>query len=78
MARATLEELMEPIMPAKGKYTTVKLETELVRKARVIVAIRDVLLVDFLSDALRPIVERDYERAVRDAAAGKGPKHKDD
>jgi hypothetical protein len=64
----TLAEEHDPMTDKKqSKYTTVKILTDIVRKARVTVAIRDVQLSDYLSELLAPIVDKDHAKALRDA-----------
>lgn len=46
----------------KRDDTSVKVETAIIKKARVIVAVRDIdSLAEYLSDVLRTQVDRDYE-----------------
>jgi hypothetical protein len=52
---------------APGK-TTVKLAEDVARKARIVAAIRGVDLFDYLDSIVRPIIDRDHERAVREEA----------
>jgi hypothetical protein len=55
-----------------GKKTTVKLWDDVARKARIVAAIRGEDLFDYLDSIVRPAVERDHKRALKDEAAG-GP-----
>lgn len=43
---------------------TVKLDAELVKNARVIAAFRELSLAEYLSEALRPIVQRDFRKEI--------------
>jgi hypothetical protein len=56
-------------MAKKSNYTTVKVRTDLVERARVIVAIRKIQLSDFLSDGLQALVDREYPKAIKEAAS---------
>lgn len=59
------------LMAKTNKYTTVKLLTEVVEQARVVVAIRKLQLSDFLSEQLRSIVAKEYDKAIQEAARAK-------
>jgi hypothetical protein len=61
-------------MPALAEHTmvrrddaTAKLDADLVRKAKIVAAYRDVSLAEYLSEALRPIVESDHREHARHA-----------
>jgi hypothetical protein len=49
--------------------TAVKIETDIVRQARLIAARRNITVAEYLSEILRATVVKDYRQAVRDMAA---------
>jgi hypothetical protein len=53
--------------------TAVKVDTEVVRKAKVVAADRGIPLAKYLSEALRPIVEKDYRDQARKALGDEVP-----
>lgn len=58
---------MNQTMPKpKRNDSSVKIESGIVRKARLITDFRDATLAEYLSDLLRPLVERDYDQFKRD------------
>lgn len=67
MASATAEKRMakkrgRPSQPG-GEGTQVRLDSDLVSMARYVTARRGASLVKYLSDILRPVVERDFAKA---------------
>lgn len=46
---------------------SIKLDAEVVRKARIVVDFRDSTLGDYLSNLLRPIVEADYRKHIEES-----------
>lgn len=73
---ATLELELEQVMVKKREQTSVKLDREVIRMANIVTeqasaASQDgskVHTSDYLSALLRPLVERDYAKAVRQMA----------
>jgi hypothetical protein len=64
---------------ARRQDTAVKVDAEVIRKAKIVAAYKDVSLAEYLSEALRPIVDRDlvdYSRRSLEGEA-KAPKGKD-
>lgn len=59
----------EPIM-AKAHNESVRLDGDIMRKARVVAAIKDVAVSKYLADLLRPLVDRDHRNTVADEAKG--------
>jgi ATP-dependent Clp protease adapter protein ClpS len=57
-----------PVARKKRTDATVKIDVEVLRKAKVVAAIRDVTLAEYLTEVLRPIVEKDHARAIADEA----------
>jgi hypothetical protein len=53
------------------KLATVKIERDILTKARMIAADRGIPLAGYLSDSLRLIVERDWGRMVKKADEGR-------
>lgn len=51
----------------EGK-TAVKIDDAVVSKARIISARRKVPMADYLSDLLRPLVNRDYSKTIKELA----------
>jgi hypothetical protein len=58
-------EKAEAGQPGK-RVTTTKVDSELMRKAKVVAAYRDVDLFEYLDGLLRSLIERDYSRIVRE------------
>lgn len=52
----------------------VKIDVNVIRQARIIAAIRDVTIAEYLSVLLRPLVERDYKEALSREAGARPPK----
>jgi hypothetical protein len=50
-----------------GKKVTVKVPEDLHRKMGVLAAHRGIDLYDYLASIIRPVVERDYARMIREA-----------
>ncbi len=50
----------------KRECMNVKVEAELVRKAKVVAAVRGLTLADYVSELLRPLIEEDLLRAAAD------------
>jgi hypothetical protein len=57
--------------PEPPDKTTVKIPSDLARKARVVAVLRNIDLFDYLEGVLRQCVERDYQRAIDEEAKGK-------
>ena len=55
----------------KPKTVTTKLSADLHKKVRLLVAHRGVEMFDYLDALLRPAIERDYDRVVRELGGGK-------
>lgn len=76
MDAPTLERPMAKVKgrPKKpgGEGTPVRIDSEIVSKARYLAARRDVALSDYLSDILRGPVDREFAKAAKDIMEGKG------
>ena len=65
---------------ARRNDVAVKIDAEVARQAKIVAAFKDVSLAEFLSEALRPIVEKELVEQSARAAKGavtppkKGPK----
>jgi hypothetical protein len=53
-----------------GEGTQVRIETELATRARYVAAKNGVPLIDFLSDIIRPVVNREFLKAGKDITEG--------
>ena len=49
-----------------GEGTVVRLASDLVRKAKYLAAQKGVALSDYLSDLLRPAIDKDFRKAARE------------
>ena len=52
--------------------TSVKIDKEIWRKAKIICIERDQSLVEYVSDLLRPLVDSEYPKALAELAAEEG------
>jgi hypothetical protein len=52
----------------------VKIDAELVRKAKVVASFKDMSLAEYLSEVLRPIIDRDLRDHSRRALGDEAPK----
>jgi hypothetical protein len=66
--------MLEPMARVKRTDATVKVDVEVLRKAKIVAAIRDVTLAEYLSEVLRPVVERDHTKAIADESTPKPPR----
>lgn len=64
----------EPVMAKKRNDVSVRIEADLLQKARVIAAIRDVSITQYLSDVLRPSIERDFTKSIADVSRDQPPR----
>lgn len=72
MATATVERDM-----AKRTDVPVKMDAEVVRRAKIVASYRNQSLAEFLSESMRPIVDRLLEEEHdRETKAGRSPKGK--
>lgn len=61
---------MDATMAAKKRNDrAVKVEAEIIRKAQTICAYRVITLAEYLSEILRPVVERDFEQFSQELAS---------
>jgi hypothetical protein len=58
---------------ARRSDVAVKIDTEVVRQAKVVAAFRGLSLAEYLSETLRPAVSRDYREESRKAAGEDEP-----
>ncbi len=65
---------METMTEARNKTTSAKIDAELVRKARLITDQRGGRITDYLSDLLRPLIERDYQQFKKQLAEEDKPR----
>jgi hypothetical protein len=54
----------------RRKDVAVKIDAEVVRQAKIVAAYKDVSLAEYMSEAIRPIVERDLREHSRKALEG--------
>src|SRR4051794_26689375 len=59
----------DPVSP--DEKTTVKMRSELVRRARTVAAYRDIDLFEYLDQLVGPMVDRDYQAIVKAEGGGK-------
>jgi len=52
--------------------TLVRLDDDLVEKAKKVVALKGISLAEYFSDTLRPVVDRDLSKEVRKLASKEG------
>jgi hypothetical protein len=62
---ATMEQRMASADPGKR---AVKIDEQIVSRAKVVAARRKVNMADYLSELLRPLVNRDYTKAIKEMA----------
>jgi hypothetical protein len=56
--------------PESGKpKTTTKVYMELLRRARIVAIHREIDLFDYLDGILRPVIDRDYDKMIREEGA---------
>lgn len=55
-----------------GEGTPVRIDSDIVSKARYLAAQLDVPLSEFLSDLLRPVVDKEFRKAGKDLMGGEG------
>lgn len=63
--------LAEPRPMAKERNESVRLDSDILRKARVVAADRGMTIVEYLSETLRPVVEANYAAFIDREAKGK-------
>lgn len=61
----------EVVAEKKRKYGVAKLDIEVLRIAKIVASYEQKTLADYLSDAMKAVVERDHQRHMR-RAMGKG------
>jgi predicted DNA binding CopG/RHH family protein len=61
---------------AKRQDVTVKLDSEVVRTAKIVAAYRGLTVADYLSESLRPIAQRDLLKEQAKATPAKAAKPK--
>ncbi len=52
----------------KRNDTSVKIDAEIIRKARTISAFRDISMAEYLSTILRPIIDKEFEQFKKSLA----------
>jgi hypothetical protein len=57
---------------SSGEGTPVRIDSDLVSKARYLAAQRDLPLSELLSDLLRPSIEREFRKAAKDIMGDQG------
>lgn len=62
--------LLEREPMAKPQSESVRLDPEIMRKARIVASIKDVSVGRYLADLLRPLVDKDHAAAVSQEARG--------
>ena len=55
---------------AKSQSESVRIDPDIMRKARIVASIRDISVTKYLAEILRPTVERDHAEAVAGEAQG--------
>ena len=66
--------LMERPSVAKRNDETVRVDADILRKARIVAAIKGLSLAEYLSEVLRPAVDREHAELVTEEAKGVKPK----
>jgi len=69
MAPSDLLERNDSMTQPKRSKEAVKLDQDVLDKARVITARRKVSMADYLSDLLRPLVNRDYSKMAKEISS---------
>lgn len=69
-----METMTEPKNKPKRNDASAKIDAEIIRKARLITDQRGVHMAEYLSQLLRPLVERDYQQFKKQLADEDKPK----
>lgn len=59
------------LMAAKSNTRAVKIDADLARKAKIIAEMRDDTSAEYLSKLLRPLIERDWQKTLKEMAQEK-------